>query len=216
MIPNLISTDDVKRCLAATHNSYSALRNRNGRRPPYLPRPEDPIYLMLYPSVAAAAQMTALGRQLRLPGRPIDAKRLHVTLHSLCHFARLTNGLLAKIANALSALIMPPFLIGFDRLMNFGRESGPLVLCGSDDSVAGVMMLRDEIASALAPIGLCQRQPSFTPHVTLNYANWFVRERQIEQICWPVRELALVCSRQGQSRHVLIRRWALRAPGWLN
>jgi 2'-5' RNA ligase len=226
MTPNLTSTDIDKACSAAIPDAYPASGNGKGGPPPYRddpayqPLPDDPVYLLLYPAAAAVTQMATLGsrlgRQLHLPGRPAEAKRLHLTLHFLCHFARLTSGLLAKVDNTLSGLTMPPFLIGFDRVMNFGRERGKLVLCGNHDSIAGVMMLWDEIVLTLSPIGLCQGRHSYTPHVTLNYADCFVRERQIAEICWPVREVALVCSLQGQSRHRVIRRWRLRAPGWLN
>jgi 2'-5' RNA ligase len=221
MTPNLISAGIGNPYLPPARDGYRAgIPSWHPRNSAYQPRSEDKVYLLLYPPAAVAAQMVTLGSRLGwqfgLPGRPTHSERLHVSLCFLCRFVRLTSGLLAKIDDALSILTMPPFLIGFDRLMNFGRKSGPLVLCGNDDSVAGVMMLQQEIVSALTPVGFCRGRRSFTPHVTLNYANCIVPEREIEHISWLVQEVALVRSLHGRSQHRVLRRWTLQPPGWLN
>jgi 2'-5' RNA ligase len=183
------------------------------------PCPSDPVYLMLYTPKDAAQRMTQLGSRFchryELPGRPTEAGRAHVTVHPLCCFGRLTRIALAEIDNAISHLTMPPFVASFDLVKNFGRNGGPLVLCG-DEGVIGLAMLRDEIVTAMRTIGFRAQQRDFTPHITLNYGRCVVPDQSIEDIRWVVRELVLVCSLYGRHQHLVLARWPLRSPSRFN
>ena len=50
---------------------------------------------------------------------------------------------------------------------------------------------------------------SYTPHVTLLWADRSVEEYPIAPIAWDVREFSLVLSVQGWSRHIDVARWSL-------
>ena len=51
---------------------------------------------------------------------------------------------------------------------------------------------------------------SFKPHVTMLYDRQLVPKTKIDRpICWQVKELVLVLSHQGLTRHDYIARWPL-------
>jgi RNA 2',3'-cyclic 3'-phosphodiesterase len=178
-----------------------------------LPDPDDPVFFLLYPSDDAARRMAALGTRLRhrqqLLGEPAATDRLHVSLYFVCRFGRLTDRVFTAIRQAAADVKMPPFLAEFDRVLNFGREAGHLVLCG-DEGVTGIGMLRDELVAAAVRVGFPCDTRAHTPHVTLNYGKCRVPEHAVPAIRWTVDELVLVCSLRGRQRHRVLGRWRLR------
>jgi len=179
------------------------------------PRPNDPVFLVLYPTERAARLMVGLARHFRktydLPFWRTARERVHVTLDLLCYYGQLTDEWLAAIGEALTDLRMPPFLAGFDLVRIFGREKGKLVLCGGE-GVTGITMLRDEIVEATRAITYVPYRCDFTPHITLNYKDCSVPTQLIDEIRWPVREVVLVCSLHGRGCHRVLRRWQLQRP----
>jgi len=183
------------------------------------PRPSDPVYLLIYPTDDVADQITRLGSRLgdryNLPGRPTGAERVHTSLLGLCYFGQLTGTARSEINDMVSNLAMPPFVASFDLVRNFGRNGGPLVLCG-DEGVIGVTMLHDELVTTTRMIGFRDQKRDFTPHITLNYRHCVVPEQSIDEIRWTVRELVLVCSLYGRHLHLVLARWPLRGPSRVN
>jgi 2'-5' RNA ligase len=51
---------------------------------------------------------------------------------------------------------------------------------------------------------------SYTPHVTLLWADQCVGDYPIYPICWTVEDFVLVLSLRGQSRHIHLARWPLQ------
>jgi 2'-5' RNA ligase len=178
------------------------------------PRPADPVFFLLYPAPDAAEPISQLARhlwrELRLPLRPPAAERLHASLVHLCPFEGLRNGALDAIADVLANLGMPRFVAQFDHVMNFGRASGRLVLCGQE-GVTGIHLLQSELGASMRKIGFSDAQPAHTPHITLNYGQCRLPPQMIEEISWPVEEVTLVCSLRGRRRHVRLASWQLRA-----
>jgi 2'-5' RNA ligase len=172
------------------------------------------VFFVLYPPPDAAAQMARLAlssrEKYRLTGEPTGLERLHVSLQGLCSFGRLTPATFAEICEAVGGIAMPSFVASFNCAKSFGRETGPLVLCG-DEGVTGFMMLRTEVATALRKIGFRTGSARYEPHVTLFYEPCAIPEHAVEEIRWTVRELVLACSLRGQHRHVALARWSLRA-----
>src|SRR5258708_29958584 len=183
-------------------------------------QPTDPISLMLYPPLHIGERIWRFGQdvcdELDLKGNPHPADRLHVSLFFLCRCRQLTCDKLDALAHILSSLSTPPFALGFDRLMSFGRTKGPLVLRGNEDVVVGVIMLQNELAAPIPKIGFAKDDRDYTPHLTLNYQDCQVLPRAIEIIRWTVEEIFLVCSLQGRGRHVRLGSWPLRAGAQLN
>jgi 2'-5' RNA ligase len=193
----------------AARDGYRAASFEDAGPSPYR---EDPVFFLLYPPSDVARRMTRLaahlGREYNLPKSPADPERLHVSLCFLCSFGQLTHGRLAVIDDAVASLAMPPFLAEFERVGNFGRTAGPLVLRGVDGT-AGITMLRDELTTVLSLCGFRGASKPFEPHVTLNYKPCAVPEQAAEGLRWTVCELVLVCSLRGRRRHRVLRRWPL-------
>ena len=169
---------------------------------------------MLRPTPDEAGRISRLAWRSRtkyqLQGRPLDEHRLHVSLHGVGAYGQWSRNAFAAIDSIASTLTMRSFLVSFDRLLTFGSSGNrPLVLCG-DDGVAGVMMLRNELIAGMRKVGFAAGTKDYIPHVTLLYDRTFVDEQFIEEICWPVDEIVLVCSLHGRSRHTPLARWKLR------
>jgi 2'-5' RNA ligase len=74
---------------------------------------------------------------------------------------------------------------------------------------APLHQLHHTLAAALALYDHSRRK-KFTPHLTLLYDHRSVPEQQIEPVSWVVREIVLVDSWVGQTKHVVHVRWPLR------
>jgi len=178
------------------------------------PFPSDPVFFMLRPEAHAARRIHCIAwgfhDGFNLTGQPLAEDRLHLSLCDLCPFGRLTPRTFAEIGDVAMGIGMPPFHAGFGWAESFRHASKrPLVLRG-DDTLAGVMMLREELVAALRGIGFARRKDTFTPHMTLLYDRRDLGEQLVEEARWTVREFVLICSLRGRRRHLLLGRWPLR------
>ena len=177
---------------------------------------DNSLFFAILPEPDIAARIEALGGTLRtahgLSGRPISAKRLHVTVNPVANYATLLDYDVTAAMEAAAAVALPPFEIAFDRLQSFkGRENQPLVLrCG--DGTAAFGRLQKTLLTALKATGYQGKAPTgYTPHMTLLYDRRPVEETDLDEpIDWTVREFALVYSVYGESRHMHLGRWPLR------
>lgn len=177
--------------------------------------PTDRLFFALFPDTAAAGRIAQLAQSLRtqhgLKGKPLPAKRLHVTLHHLGDYAGLPEDIVVSASAAAATIAMPAFDLAFDCVKTFsGRaRNRPLVLVGGD-GVAAVAEFQHALASALEQAGL-DRSPRahYTPHVTLLYGNHLVAGQDIEPIAWTAREFVLVRSLIGLSQYVPLARWPI-------
>ena len=173
------------------------------------------VFFALYPGPHAARQLGRLAWYLRhkhrLNGRPLADRRLHVSLCNVGDHARLTSAVAAAIYKEVATITMQPFLVAFNEAKSFnGGHKQPVVLVG-DDGVAGLILFQRELVAALGKIGIGRRKPRpYSPHVTLLYDERRIPDQPVEAISWVVREFVLVCSLQGQGRHIPLARWPLR------
>jgi 2'-5' RNA ligase len=174
------------------------------------------LFFALFPDRPAAADARQTAEHLRrsygLRGMPIDAGRLHVSLHGIGRYARLPNDVVAKACAAAAEISAEPFCIRFDHTVSFAAKRGkrPLVLV-ADALPAPLFALRRRLGDALARKGLRNRAASsFTPHMTLLYDAHPVEPCAIQPVIWTARELVLVHSRHGSAEHVWLGRWPLR------
>lgn len=181
------------------------------------PPSTDRLFFALLPDAAAIARIEKLVRDLQsdfgLKGKPLGAKRFHVTLHvvgDFPHFPQEHADASVRVAQA--ATVMPTFKLGFDRVGSFSRNARnmPLVLLG-EDGLVGVRALQQALDLAMARIGLGHGvREHYTPHLTLLYDDRHVATRPIEPITWTAREFVLARSLIGQSRHEVLARLPLR------
>ncbi len=178
--------------------------------------PRDRLLFVIFPDADAAAQIARLAREKRgehrLRGRPLAAKRLHVTLHHLGDYDGLPRDRVAAAREAAETVVMPTFDIVLDRTASFspGRRNRPFVLLGSE-GIAALRIFQCALGVSMARAGLGRWVTlRFTPHVTMLYDDRSVEEQAVERVSWTVREFVLVHSELGQTRHVVLGRWPLR------
>jgi 2'-5' RNA ligase len=173
------------------------------------------LFFAILPEPDIAARIEALGGTLRanhrLSGRPISAKRLHVTLGLVANYASLLDYDVTAAMQAAATVALAPFEMSFNRLQSFkGRENQPLVLrCG--DGLAAFTGLQKSLNVALKATGYeGKSQVGYTPHITLLYDRQPIDETFLEEpIAWTVRDFALVYSVYGESRHTHLGQWPL-------
>lgn len=135
-----------------------------------------------------------------------------MTLHHLGDYAGLRQDIISQASQAASTLTVPPFEIAFDRAASFSStpRNRPFVLRGGERVVA-LTAFQQALGAAMKQVGLGQWVKSaYTPHVTLLYDDHAVAEQNVVPVAWTARELVLVHSLIGQTRHVALARWALR------
>lgn len=159
-------------------------------------------------TTAAAALTRRLVRAYGLTGRPIAPERLHVSLHGLARTRPLAD-LVAAADAAAADLAHPAFEVVFDWAVSFGTQGNRPIVVFGDDGVVGLFMLAEALGEALHRVGFARPPPAWTPHMTLLYDRIPVPEQPVEPIRWRVRELVLVRSLVGQSRHVILGRWPI-------
>jgi 2'-5' RNA ligase len=176
----------------------------------------DRLFFAIFPDAGTAARIArlreALCLELGLRGKPLTTERLHATLHHVGDYAGLPLDIVASAGDAAPAVAMPPFTVAFDGAESFRGRPGhrPFVLRG-EDGVAGLMMLQQRLALAMAKVGLGCPVRHYTPHVTLLYGDRLVADRPVDTVSWAVHEFVLVHSLLGRSRYHVLARFPLRA-----
>jgi 2'-5' RNA ligase len=181
------------------------------------PRLTDRLFVAIFPDTEAALKIAETAASLRqglgLTGKPLQTDRFHITLHHLGDYPELRPDIVNTAVRAASTLRMAPFRVAFDRAESFETRNNnrPLVL-RADHGLDDLLQMRDALSLCLRRENLGQHaKDRFTPHVTLLYDHQVVAPRAIEPIEWTVREFALVHSLIGQTRHIPLGRWPLRA-----
>lgn len=181
-------------------------------------KPTDRLFFALFPpaDVAAAIASTAqrLKGELALKGRLLATERLHVTLHHLGDHIGLRHDIVAAAQDAASRVAVAPFDVCFDHVASFSARARnrPFVLLGEEPGMAVLKAFQRELGEALKRAALGRwAEGNFTPHVTLLYDDRAVASQPVEPVRWVAREFVLVHSLIGQTRHIVLGRWPLRA-----
>ncbi|WP_257385117.1 2'-5' RNA ligase family protein [Tahibacter caeni] len=177
--------------------------------------PTDRLFLGLYPDAATAARIDALGAEVcarhGIRGPRHQPGRLHITLFHIGDWAGLPTDTVEAARTAAASLRAVPFPITLDEVASFSgrRDKRPLVLKAGGGNAA-LHAFRAELGTALARNGLgrCVSR-TFEPHVTLAYAAQTVDAEAVTPITWTAQDFVLVHSLLGQTRHVVLGRWAL-------
>lgn len=177
----------------------------------------DRLFLALLPepTIAQAIYDFAQERRTRegMKGRPIAPDRLHVSLLHLGDFAGLPQELVQSSSERMSTLAatLPAFEVSFDVIGNFSRRPlrKPLVLL-QDHQDAQLKNLAEKLLRTFGPPRSGGGSTKFNPHVTLLYDEMTVPLESIPPFVWQVNEIVLVHSLIGQSRYVILDRWALK------
>lgn len=177
------------------------------------PTPTDRLMFLVYPDPATAERIASEARRLKaalgLRGSPLLTDRFHITLHHLGDYVGLPKDIVAKGEAAGGALAHAPFEVGFDRAVSFANRPGnnPFTLQGGE-GVAALVAFQGALGLKMAGAAL-KPDKQFVPHVTLLYDGQVVPARTIAPIRWTVDRFALVQSKLGQTRHIVLRSWDL-------
>jgi 2'-5' RNA ligase len=170
------------------------------------------LFFAIRPEGEASAAIEKLGTRLktahRLRGRPIARERLHNSLAAVHAPGSLTE----NIADAKAIgdrLWHRRFSVRFDWTGSFrgGDHGHPFVLRGAQ-GLESLSEFHQTLRARMLRAGF-DVACSFTPHVTLLWADRCVEEYPIAPIGWTVREFVLIASLQGHCRHIDVARWPL-------
>lgn len=170
------------------------------------------LFFAIRPDGQTAAAIETLGTRLkrahRLRGRAIARARLHNTLAAVHDIGTLSENI-ARARAIGEGLWHRHFSVRFDWTGSFqgGGSGHPLVLRG-EDGLAPLAAFREALRARMLGAGFGVER-SFTPHVTLLWADRRVEDYPTAPIAWTVRDFVLTASVQGCSRHIDVARWPL-------
>lgn len=159
-----------------------------------------------------ATETDALRVEHSLKGRPVEAHRLHATLHHLGDHPELREDIVEAAIAAAGKVSLAPFDVTLASASSFtsGRDDNPCVLLCPEERPPLYALWRD-LGTQLMAAGLGRYvQRKFTPHVTLLYDRQVLAQQAIEPIRWTVRDFTLVHSRVGRGEHRILGMWNLR------
>ena len=184
--------------------------------PGFQPPPVDRLFFAVFPDAPAIARAGDVAWHFcdrhGLRGRPLTPSHLHVSLHGVGQYPGIPSDVVAKARAAAATVSAEAFSITFDHAGSFAikRRLLPLVL-RAEAPPAPLFGLWLRLGDAMARNGLRGGSVgSFTPHMTLLYDLRHIETCAVEPVSWIVRELVLVHSRHGETRHIWLGRWPLR------
>ena len=141
-------------------------------------------------------------------GQTIARERLHNTLAAV-HDAGTISENIARAKAIGDRLGHRRFSVRFEWSGSFRHRdtAHPLVLRG-EEGLAPLIAFRQTLRSRMEDAGF-EVAHSFTPHVTLLWADRCVEDYPIAPISWSVREFVLTASLQGYGRHIDLARWPM-------
>jgi 2'-5' RNA ligase len=179
------------------------------------PTPTDRLMFLLYPDPATAERIDVEARRLReafgLRGQILQTDRFHVTLHHLGDYVGVPADIVRKGEAAGEAVAAKAFGVTLDRAMSFANRPGnnPFTLQGGEGE-QDLVSFQQTLGLEMAKVGL-KPDKAFVPHVTLLYDGQVVPAQPVAPIDWAVDRFALVQSKLGQTRHIVLKSWALAA-----
>ncbi len=182
------------------------------------PEPQHALFFALLPvpsaAIAAFSLADGLKRSHGLKGEPMDASRLHVTLHKLGEFVgAVPDELVIRARQAAARIQVQPFELMFNELLNLGNPADPVVALAGGNSAQVVAPLWQALRLALAGVGIKSPAMLATPHMTLIYGSSGLERQVVSAIQWDVAELVLVHSLIGHGTHRHLGRWPLMGQG---
>src|SRR5688572_30791530 len=170
------------------------------------PAATDSLFFAVFPDAAVAERIEIFSRRLctehDVIGKPLAARRFHVSLHHLGNYRGLPAGAVALAEKAAAVVAMPPFELTFNHVMSFSGRPGnqPLVLDSSGE-VPALSALHKTLYDVLKPTVFGPFiQSRFKPHLTLLYGEHKLAQA-VETIQWTVREFVLVHSLLGRTQY---------------
>lgn len=131
--------------------------------------------------------------------------RLHLTLGMTNDHPRHRPDIAARLVELGRMVDAAPFALSLDRV----SAAGNVVALRPSRTPPELRLLARQIDRHLAAEGLRRDDWSFNPHVTLIYGAREPFLRPVRPFAWEARELVLIHSVVGATRHVELGRWPL-------
>lgn len=172
------------------------------------------LFFALKPPDTLCPVIEGLGARLqrahRLRGSRIARERLHNTLAPVLDRRGRLADTITRAQKVGARIKAQPFSVRFEWSGSFDVGGGryPLVLRGG---LAPLIDFQRELRAQMLRAGFIVRS-SYTPHITLLWADRRVEEYPIAPIEWTVTDFVLVASLVGHACHIPIECWRL-GPG---
>ncbi len=146
-----------------------------------------------------------LARLHGLKGHLMDAGRLHLTLAAAWSEHLSLPEAIWRAQHVAMEIRAPACAACFDLVGSFrNRDRYPFVLRGA--GMTGLARLRARMREAMQRAGFAVSS-TFTPHMTLMWADRPVEDNPIAPISWPLEDFELILSADGD--HIQLGRWSL-------
>jgi len=172
---------------------------------------EHKFFLAVKPDAAVVGRIgdaaSCLVRENQLTGNPLKLENFHISLPLIWKDADFPADLAEIVSAQVQAVRMSPFEIVLDMAMSFPQPGRHVLVLGIMRSIANIYDLNRKLVFAM---GSKAGRPSFTPHMTVFYADRPIEKQPVKPIGWTVREFVLIHSFVGLGRHEIVGRWPLR------
>lgn len=162
--------------------------------------------------LASVARRIGAGRGLAAAWRP--ARVLHVSLAGVGMWEALPRESVRQALTAGAALEAQAFPVRFVQALVFGTaHRKPFVLCCDEAGIVPLAGLARALSLGLAGAARPSVRERFVPHLTVGYTRGIIEPIAIDVPGWTVRDVVLVRSLHGETRHEELGRWPLADPG---
>lgn len=167
------------------------------------------LFFAVRPPIALARQIANAASWFETEGLPVAAERLHVTMFILDDRFDLPDTLVAALRRVGDGIAAAPIGIAFDRVGGGERS----IALRPSRRIAALDALQRQLAERSRAEGIERRAGYvFNPHMTLGYRDGRSFTAAAPPVAWTARELVLIHSHLGRTRHDVLGRWPLVDP----
>lgn len=167
------------------------------------------LFFALRPPIVLARQIAHAASWFETEGTPIAAERLHITMFILDDRFDLPAALVAALTDVGDRIAAAPICIMLDRVGGGERS----IALRPGRRIAALDALHRQLGEHGRAVGIEPRaDTAFSPHMTLGYRDGRPFGMAVPPIAWTARELMLIHSHLGRTRHEVLGRWPLADP----
>jgi 2'-5' RNA ligase len=167
------------------------------------------LFFALRPPIVLARQVANAASWFETEGAPVAAERLHVTLFILDDRFDLPDSLVAALTGVGNGVAAAPVEIVLDRVGGGERS----IALRPGRRIAALDALHRQLDERSRAAGIAPRAGyAFNPHMTLGYRDGQPFGMAVPPVAWTARELVLIHSHLGRTRHEVLGRWPLADP----
>ena len=167
------------------------------------------LFFALVPPIVLARRIAHAASWFDGEGTAVAADRLHLTLFILDDLYDVPSPLLATLRDVGAAIAAAPIDIVLDRV-----GGGPAsIALRPGRKIAALDALYDQLATLCRRAGMAPRTGhAFSPHMTLGYRSGAPFSAAVTPVAWTARDMVLIHSHLGRTRHDRVGRWPLAKP----